>query len=261
MNQIIDRLYARNHVNLNEGFIKDQKQLRAYCGEFEKFLNKKKFYGFDDMGVDNGKIFVEVSGDWKHEHLYFKQLAKEFFEKMKGHEISMGEVVTREDGSDNYSANHYIAIQESVCESNDGDTLSSEEEADDEVSDQEPYNEFINTITTVMGEPLVDRLGHLVNKFSNTPLDKILMSKVEPSSGIDFFLPSKLVVFVLNDGLSTEEENKGIVAVLTLSNSRIHLIDTEVLEPGEQYINTVLYNMHQLELISKEIWIGDVVLK
>ena len=237
MNEIIDKLYERNNININEGFIKNTKELNDLSKRFQKFLDKKKFF-YEEMGVQNGKLFVEVSGDWKHEHLYFNQLAKEFFDK-EGHEIAMGEVVTQEDGSDNYTANHFIAVCEGV--------------------ELESSNEFMNTLRTYIDENSIIRLDLLLDKYVDESLSSITMSKVDPNSEFDFE-GSKLVVFVLKDGLSTDELNKGLVAVLGLSNGRVHLIDTEVFEDGMYYINTILYNMYELESMSKEVWIGDVAL-
>lgn len=249
INEIIDRLYERNNINLNEGFIKDRKSLKDFSGRFQKFLDKKKFY-YDEIGVDNGKLFVEVSGDWKHEHLYFKSLAKEFFEK-EGHEIAMGEVVTHEGGSDTYTANHYIAISESVEVSVDNT----------EVEDNEPaYNAFIEMLKDYVDERIISVMNHMVKKFSNTELDDIPMVKTDISAGFDFLIGSKLIVFVLNDGLSTEETNKGIVAILTLPKGKIHIVDTEILEDDRFYKNTILYNLHELKDMSKEMWVGDIVL-
>lgn len=49
-------------------------------------------------------------GDWKHDHLYFEYLIKEFL-KSKGIGIrNMTDVVTEENQTDCYSAVHYVTV-------------------------------------------------------------------------------------------------------------------------------------------------------
>ena len=55
-------------------------------------------------------IVIEIHwGDWKHEHLRCKWLTEEFFGKL-GKTVSIQTDVTEEDGSDCYSANHFVFV-------------------------------------------------------------------------------------------------------------------------------------------------------
>lgn len=57
-----------------------------------------------DMDIDNMILIISVTwGDWKHDHAAIDQIAKE-----ATHPIKIEEVVTEEDGSDCYSADHYF---------------------------------------------------------------------------------------------------------------------------------------------------------
>ena len=240
MSGIIDRLSALNSIN--EGVLRDKKELNRLSGELEKFLSKKKVF-CEDIGVDRDKIVVRIDGDWKHDHLYFKDLANDFFNDL-GKEITIKDVVTRDSQGDTYEADHYIEIKEGL-----------EIEVEDT---NESYNAYVEMLNDYMGEDLTNRLRTMLKKFSDTPLDNVVMSKVLPDTGLDFVGKKLLITFVLNDGLSTDDFNKGVVTVLTLPKGLVHLIDTEILEDGLYYKNTILYNLHELELMSKEVWMGEV---
>ena len=260
MNSIIDNLFKRNEKkseSINEGYIKDKKTLDKLCDDFMNFLKKKKFNSYDELGVDHGGLIATVDGDWKHEHLYFKNLVKDFFEKDKGYSVHLRSDVTNDTGSDYYGALYRIEIMESAVSE---DAIISDTELQD-VPGEEAYNAFLDVLEANLDESTINKFDILVNKFSNTPINNIAMTKIEPMSGFAFDLTSKLIAFVLKDGLATEPDvNKGLVIVITLPSGVMHLIDTEVLD-DTNYNNTVLYNMHQLEAISKEMWIGDVDLK
>ena len=49
-------------------------------------------------------------GDWKHAHKWFDHKVRQFLTS-EGYDVQIVEVVTQEDGSDCYSAIHYINLQ------------------------------------------------------------------------------------------------------------------------------------------------------
>lgn len=65
----------------------------------EKFLTENNM--FPDIQVDDDLVCLEIKrGDWKHDHLYCNHLMSRL-----GYEL-LREVVTEQDGSDNYSSQH-----------------------------------------------------------------------------------------------------------------------------------------------------------
>lgn len=59
---------------------------------------------FEEVFEVEGGICISVSwGDWKHDHLYLNHIMKEI-----GYSCD-DEIVTEEDGSDCYSAEHYFS--------------------------------------------------------------------------------------------------------------------------------------------------------
>ena len=62
-------------------------------------------FGFTDKPFS--MIYSIHSGDWKHDHLWFKELVYEFF---MNSDIKIDMVVTEENGSDTYSAEYKIGV-------------------------------------------------------------------------------------------------------------------------------------------------------
>ena len=50
-------------------------------------------------------------GDWKHEHLRADWIIREYLELMGLEVVMTREIPTEEDGSDTYSADHYIFVK------------------------------------------------------------------------------------------------------------------------------------------------------
>lgn len=110
--------------------LKDDYKITNYRDELQKYIDKetgRPHTFFVDETFD-GRLCIDINrGDWKHEHWYADSLVKKFFMD-KGLGIEIEEDVTFEDGSDNYSANHYYEIddialsgrvvEESLLESN-----------------------------------------------------------------------------------------------------------------------------------------------
>lgn len=81
--------------------------------KIDKLLSEHDLWAtvYDDRtigGVYVLKILKEW-GDWKHDHLYIRHLVTEFLREL-GLPYVYDEVVTEEDGSDTYSAEHIIMI-------------------------------------------------------------------------------------------------------------------------------------------------------
>lgn len=79
--------------------------------EFYDFLKSKNAqYIADEIHeTDNGLEFDINDGDWKHEHLYMKQLVKEFFNN-KGVDVDIYSEVIGNSESDDYSAHYDVVI-------------------------------------------------------------------------------------------------------------------------------------------------------
>lgn len=88
---------------------------RNFIDELNAYLKDKNCYHTADVihsdGID--KIYFEITwGDWKHDHLRTEYLVKQFCEE-KGYSVECEVIVTEEDGSDTYSAEHRYTIGES----------------------------------------------------------------------------------------------------------------------------------------------------
>jgi len=82
--------------------------------EFRTFLRGKGlFYEIEDYSSQFlASMTVSIRwGDWKHDHLYFKHLLKEFF----GEDVIFGSKLTEEDGTDAYSADYFVKLPLAVA--------------------------------------------------------------------------------------------------------------------------------------------------
>lgn len=74
-----------------------------------ELLDKEKLYAIevyeDEDKFGNPLVAIEIEGDWKHDHLRAKWLMKEAFGAER-----VSTIVTKEDGSDFYTAVHYFYI-------------------------------------------------------------------------------------------------------------------------------------------------------
>ena len=89
---------------LKEGFKTEE------ATKFVKELTQKLFDdgAFFDLWVEDEEINAQIEwGDWKHQHLYFKNKVQKFFDELDI-EIDIESEVTEEDGSDAYSASYII---------------------------------------------------------------------------------------------------------------------------------------------------------
>ena len=78
------------------------------CAEIEKLLRDNRVYADCYPYMDLPVAVVDIHwGDWKHDHLRAKWLIKENMKDM----LFLNEVVTEEDGSDCYSAEHRYILQ------------------------------------------------------------------------------------------------------------------------------------------------------
>ena len=83
--------------------------LEVLAEELYSHLRSNRVHAGVEATYD-GLIEVEITwGDWKHDHLRCKWLAKEFFES-KGLTSLVGSRITEEDGSDCYSAIHKFLV-------------------------------------------------------------------------------------------------------------------------------------------------------
>lgn len=81
-----------------------KKQIKTTKEINEFFAENRK--GYSAFPTDEDEIGIEVTwGDWKHDHLYVKNIIKEKF----GLQYA-GQEVIEEDGSDTYSSIHYFKI-------------------------------------------------------------------------------------------------------------------------------------------------------
>ena len=89
---------------LKEGFKTEE------ATKFVKELTQQLFDdgAFFDLWVEDEEIMAQIEwGDWKHQHLYFKNKVQKFFDELNI-EIDVESDVTEEDGSDAYSASYTI---------------------------------------------------------------------------------------------------------------------------------------------------------
>lgn len=80
----------------------------------EKFLRDEGFtnydvYGYDSYPMETSKIDFEISGDWKHDHLVFKELIQEWAQK-NGRNIFKIDTEEQPSDSDYYTAVHSVYI-------------------------------------------------------------------------------------------------------------------------------------------------------
>lgn len=82
-----------------------QKHLKAN-GRYEEVAD-----GFGNRYHEDNDVKVLVEdGDWKHDHLYVKQLVRDFY-SARGLTIRIESETVREDGSDCYSAIHHFIVE------------------------------------------------------------------------------------------------------------------------------------------------------
>ena len=72
--------------------------------EIEKLASEHRI-SCDIIEDTEHEVQVEISGDWKHEHLRFELLVKSNIEI-----IAMSSVTTKEDGTDYYTAIYTISF-------------------------------------------------------------------------------------------------------------------------------------------------------
>lgn len=83
-------------------------ELNDFCKQKDPDAYFETYWDVDFNHHNEPVISVDINwGDWKHEHLWFDELARQFFES-KNIEIKIDTNVTEEDGSDTYSATHVI---------------------------------------------------------------------------------------------------------------------------------------------------------
>lgn len=86
---------------------------RNFIDELNAYLAEKNcHHRADVVGTEEGdKIYFEIYwGDWKHDHLRVEYLVEQFCES-KGYDIERDVVITEEDGSDAYSAEHFYKLR------------------------------------------------------------------------------------------------------------------------------------------------------
>ena len=91
--------------------LKDDYNIGDYREELQQYLKSEGFDYFVDETFD-GRLCIEIHrGDWKHEHRRADYLVRHFFMD-KGLGVHVEEMITDEDGSDCYSAEHYYSIND-----------------------------------------------------------------------------------------------------------------------------------------------------
>lgn len=105
-NDWANHFVIRDDENGNTIEVKEFQVIFALEGDnIERYLSDNEIYAAD-VSRDNDDNILTVGiywGDWKHEHLWCRDLMEYI-----GYE-EFDEKVTEEDGSDNYSAVHYFA--------------------------------------------------------------------------------------------------------------------------------------------------------
>lgn len=79
------------------------------CNTIEDKIDKllRHVSSIDDHGFIDGKLMVSIHwGDWKQDHLFVKHIIATVFPDSR----YISETVTKEDGSDCYSAEHYFCF-------------------------------------------------------------------------------------------------------------------------------------------------------
>lgn len=97
-----------------EDNLEDNLNVVAICDRLNSMLNSN---GLSDLCWDNNfdEVFFEITGDWKHDHLYAKEIvANKLNEMIDNGEINrfeyLGEAVIGEAVSDYYTAIHSFYI-------------------------------------------------------------------------------------------------------------------------------------------------------
>ena len=89
-----------------------REKLYELSDKFNAYLQEVGYCWADEYDYGNDYIAYEISmGDWKHDHLYFKDLAYDFFTSL-GYEVNIQSVVTEDTESDCYGAAHYIYLDD-----------------------------------------------------------------------------------------------------------------------------------------------------
>ena len=98
-------------MNLFENLQLMQESENKIISEFKEFLsNKNAQYIANEIGeTKDGMQIVIYDGDWKHEHLYMKQLLDEFFTN-KGIDISITSEEIGESDQDTFSARYNVTF-------------------------------------------------------------------------------------------------------------------------------------------------------
>lgn len=96
-------------MNLFENLQKLNESENTIVSEFKEFLaSKNAHYIYNELGeTKDGMQITIYDGDWKHEHLYMKNLINEFFTR-KGIDITIESEEIGESDQDVFSARHNI---------------------------------------------------------------------------------------------------------------------------------------------------------
>ena len=92
------------------------KNLDKLAQELSDYVYENGAY-YDIYAEDNEIIACIDWGDWKHDHLWFDHIAREFLEDRGYKVVDIDEEVTEDDGSDTYSAIHTITLATNKDES------------------------------------------------------------------------------------------------------------------------------------------------
>jgi len=95
--------YADWTIGFDE--IESEKVILMSRGEEIEKLAREHRISCDIIEDTEKEVQVEISGDWKHEHLRFELLVKNNIKIM-----AMSSITTKEDGSDYYTAIHTISF-------------------------------------------------------------------------------------------------------------------------------------------------------
>ncbi len=85
---------------------------RTFIDELNAYLASQEcHHRADVVGTREGdKLYFEIHwGDWKHNHLRVYYLVEQFCQD-RGYNVERDVIVTEEDGSDAYSAEHYYKV-------------------------------------------------------------------------------------------------------------------------------------------------------
>lgn len=88
---------------------------RDLAGSICKYLDSKNFYNYelvnyDSYPMDTSKITFEVDGDWKHDHLRFKDLVYDWSFENNKNIFKIDSELVRDDGSDSYASNYFVYV-------------------------------------------------------------------------------------------------------------------------------------------------------